>query len=180
MSATITPVRRASISSPLDGEQPAGRDGGRAAFYHMPYYWAEMRLEQRTRTRIRVLQPQAVCQPSRSSSRRAIAGLGPTRKLAESRSGTLEYFLTERYCLFTRNHRGRTGAGQCAPCAVAARRCRSGDRAQRSARCDRNSASGSGAGAALLAPPGGVHVAPELAAPARRRQRIPAQAMPSA
>jgi uncharacterized protein YqjF (DUF2071 family) len=28
-------------------------------------------------------------------------GLGPTRKLAESRPGSIEYFLTERYCLFT-------------------------------------------------------------------------------
>ena len=34
-------------------------------------------------------------------------GLGPTRKLAEIRSGTLEYFLTERYCLFTHNHSGQ-------------------------------------------------------------------------
>ena len=34
-------------------------------------------------------------------------GLGPTRKLAESRSGSLEYFLTERYCLFTRNRAGQ-------------------------------------------------------------------------
>jgi uncharacterized protein len=34
-------------------------------------------------------------------------GLGPTRKLAESRPGTLEYFLTERYCLFTCNRAGQ-------------------------------------------------------------------------
>ncbi len=33
-------------------------------------------------------------------------GLGPTRKLAESRSGTLEHFLTERYTLFTTNRAG--------------------------------------------------------------------------
>jgi uncharacterized protein YqjF (DUF2071 family) len=33
-------------------------------------------------------------------------GLGPTRRLAESRSGTLEYFLTERYCLFSCNRAG--------------------------------------------------------------------------
>jgi hypothetical protein len=33
-------------------------------------------------------------------------GLGPTRKLAESRPGSLEYFLTERYCLFTRDRDG--------------------------------------------------------------------------
>jgi hypothetical protein len=32
--------------------------------------------------------------------------LGPSRKLAESRPGSLEYFLTERYCLFTRSRTG--------------------------------------------------------------------------
>jgi uncharacterized protein YqjF (DUF2071 family) len=34
-------------------------------------------------------------------------GLGPTRKLAESQSGSLEYFLTERYCLFSKNSAGQ-------------------------------------------------------------------------
>jgi uncharacterized protein YqjF (DUF2071 family) len=34
-------------------------------------------------------------------------GLGPTRKLAQSKLGTIEYFLTERYCLFSRDSMGR-------------------------------------------------------------------------
>jgi uncharacterized protein YqjF (DUF2071 family) len=34
-------------------------------------------------------------------------GLGPSRKLAESRPGTLEYFLIERYCLFSTNPYGQ-------------------------------------------------------------------------
>jgi uncharacterized protein YqjF (DUF2071 family) len=34
-------------------------------------------------------------------------GLGPTRKLAEGGSGTLEYFLMERSSLYTRNHSGQ-------------------------------------------------------------------------
>jgi uncharacterized protein YqjF (DUF2071 family) len=34
-------------------------------------------------------------------------GLGPTHKLVQSRAGTIEYFLTERYCLFTRDGLGR-------------------------------------------------------------------------
>jgi hypothetical protein len=34
-------------------------------------------------------------------------GLGPSRKLAESRPGTLEYFLIERYCLFSTNQAGQ-------------------------------------------------------------------------
>ena len=66
-------------------------------------------------------------------------GLGPTRKLAEIRSGTLEYFLTERYCLFSSQPRGTAGPGQSAPCSVAAGRGRGGDRAQRSAGVDRHS-----------------------------------------
>jgi uncharacterized protein YqjF (DUF2071 family) len=33
-------------------------------------------------------------------------GLGPTRKLVEGRTGTLEHFLMERSCLFTRNRAG--------------------------------------------------------------------------
>jgi uncharacterized protein YqjF (DUF2071 family) len=35
-------------------------------------------------------------------------GMGPTRNLAEGRSGTLEYFLMERSCLFTCNKAGQT------------------------------------------------------------------------
>jgi len=34
-------------------------------------------------------------------------GLGPSRKLAESRPGTLEHFLIERYCLFSANLDGQ-------------------------------------------------------------------------
>jgi hypothetical protein len=34
-------------------------------------------------------------------------GLGPSRKLAECRPGTLEQFLIERYCLFATNRAGQ-------------------------------------------------------------------------
>jgi uncharacterized protein YqjF (DUF2071 family) len=33
-------------------------------------------------------------------------GLGPSPRLADIRPGTLEYFLMERYCLFSRNRAG--------------------------------------------------------------------------
>ncbi len=75
------------------------------AFYHLPYYWAQMRLEQRSEREFSFYS-------RRHWSNRPVVfkaryrGLGPTRKLAESRSGTLEYFLTERYCLFTRSRAG--------------------------------------------------------------------------
>jgi uncharacterized protein YqjF (DUF2071 family) len=74
--------------------------------FSLPYYWAEMNLKQRNERDFVF------------SSRRRLAstpvifkaryrGLGPTRKLAESRAGSLEYFLTERYSLFTRNRTGQ-------------------------------------------------------------------------
>lgn len=73
--------------------------------YHLPYYWAQMRIQQQSEREFQF------------SSKRRFAGrpvnfkatyrgLGPTRKMAESRPGSLEYFLTERYCLFTQNGGG--------------------------------------------------------------------------
>jgi uncharacterized protein YqjF (DUF2071 family) len=75
-------------------------------FFHLPYHWAEMRLDQRSEREFSF------------SSRRRFAGkpvifkasyrgLGPTRKLAEARAGSLEYFLMERSSLFTRNRTGQ-------------------------------------------------------------------------
>ena len=74
-------------------------------FYHLPYYWAEMRHEQQSEREF------AVYCRRRFAGRPVIfkaryRGLGPTRKLAESRRGSLEYFLTERYSLFTENADG--------------------------------------------------------------------------
>ena len=75
-------------------------------FYHLPYYWAEMRLEQRSDRDFWFYSRRRFAgQPVIFSAR--YRGLGPTRKLAESRSGSLEYFLTERYCLFSRNRAGK-------------------------------------------------------------------------
>jgi hypothetical protein len=77
------------------------------AFYHLPFHWAQMDLEQRADREFSF------------SSRRRLSnwpvafraryrGLGPTHKLAESRCGTLENFLMERPCLFGRNQSGQT------------------------------------------------------------------------
>ena len=75
-------------------------------FFHLPCHWAEMRLEQRSEREFsfysrRLLSGRPVIFKAR------YRGLGPTRKLAEMRSGTLEHFLTERYCLFSRNRAGQ-------------------------------------------------------------------------
>ena len=76
------------------------------AFYRLPYYWAHMQLEQRSEREF------AFYSRRRFSSQPVVfqaryRGLGPTLKSAESRSGTLEYFFTERYCLFARNRDGQ-------------------------------------------------------------------------
>ena len=75
-------------------------------FFHLPYHWAEMRLDQRSDREF------AFYSRRRLSSRQVIfkaryRGLGPTRKLAEIRTGSLEYFLMERSYLFTRNRAGQ-------------------------------------------------------------------------
>jgi hypothetical protein len=71
-------------------------------FYRLPYYWANMRLEQRS-------EREFAFESRRHFSGQPVAfqaryrGLGPTLKSAENRSGTFEYFFSERYCLFARN-----------------------------------------------------------------------------
>jgi hypothetical protein len=77
------------------------------AFYHLPYYWAEMQVEQRTEREFEFYSRRHWSNPPVVFKAR-YRGLGPTRRLAESRSGSLEYFLTERYCLFSKNRRGQT------------------------------------------------------------------------
>ena len=75
------------------------------AFFRLPYHWAEMHLSQRTErefsfaSRRRFADQQAVF-------RARYRGLGPSRRLLESHPGTLEYFLMERYCLFSNNRDG--------------------------------------------------------------------------
>ena len=75
-------------------------------YYHLPYYWAEMRLEQRSEREFsfysrRRFSAQKVMFKAR------YRGLGPSSRLAEHRGGTLEYFLTERNCLFSANRAGQ-------------------------------------------------------------------------
>jgi uncharacterized protein YqjF (DUF2071 family) len=75
-------------------------------FFHLPYHWAEMRLDQRSEREF------SFYSRRRFSSQQMIfkaryRGLGPTRKNADGNSGSLEYFLLERSCLFTRNRAGQ-------------------------------------------------------------------------
>ncbi len=77
----------------------------RAAF-HLPYHWAEMRLEQRSEREFSFYSRRRFANPPVMFKVR-YRGLGPTHRTAEMPPGSLEYFLTERYCLFTRNHLGQ-------------------------------------------------------------------------
>jgi len=79
-------------------------------FYRLPYYWSRMKIEERRPgdflyTSSRLL----TRKPVRFSAR--YHSLGASRKMAESRPGSLEYFLTERYCLFTTNRKGKVLRG---------------------------------------------------------------------
>ncbi|HUX27272.1 MAG TPA: DUF2071 domain-containing protein [Terracidiphilus sp.] len=74
--------------------------------FNLPYRWAEMRFSQRAEREFAFYSRRRLSgSPVMFKAR--YRGLGPTRRLAEMRSGSLEYFLTERHCLFIRN-----GAGQ--------------------------------------------------------------------
>jgi hypothetical protein len=149
------------------------------SFYHMPYYWAEMRIEAKSEKEFAFFSRRRfVSKPVIFKAR--YRGLGPTRKLAESRSGTIEYFLTERYCLFTHNTAGELVRANVHhvpwPLEDAA------------ADIERNDLPAS-IGIDIQEQEPVLHYSrrlavymwpPELAMPARGRQRIPAQAMPSA
>lgn len=148
-------------------------------FYHLPSYWASTRLESRGEREFSFSSNRRLsAQPVRFDAQ--YRGLGPTRRLAESRAGTLEHFLTERSCLFTRN-----GAGKLMRTSVQHVSWQLED-----ARADivRNDLPAS-MGIVLEAQQPVLHYSrrlalymwtPELAIPAQRSQRIPAQALPSA
>jgi hypothetical protein len=89
----------------LDASNLLAVAAGRA-FYCLPYHWAEMHLEQLTEREF------SFYSRRRFAGRPVVfkvryRGLGPSRKLAESRPGTLEHFLIERYCLFSTNRAGQ-------------------------------------------------------------------------
>lgn len=74
-------------------------------FYHLPYHWAEMQLEQRSEREF------AFYSRRRLADRPVVfkaryRGLGPARRTAETRSGSFERFFTERSCLFSCNRAG--------------------------------------------------------------------------
>lgn len=72
-------------------------------FFHLPYYWAHMSVEPHGERGIRY-QSERLLSSTPVQFRATYRGLGPN--LPQSSPGTIEYFLTERYCLYTTNRRG--------------------------------------------------------------------------
>jgi uncharacterized protein YqjF (DUF2071 family) len=75
------------------------------SYYHLPYYWSNMKLEQRSEREF------AFFSQRRFSIRPVVfnvryRGLGPSVRTIENRAGSFEYFVTERSCLFSSNHSG--------------------------------------------------------------------------
>lgn len=80
--------------------------GAARAFYHLPYHWASMRMEQQTEREF------AFYSSRRFAGKEVIfkakyRGLGPTARTAEARPGSFEYFVTERSCLFSSDRSGQ-------------------------------------------------------------------------
>jgi len=89
----------------LDARNLFGVMMGRGMF-HLPYHWAQMKLEPRGEREFSFYSRRLLTgTPIRFAAR--YRGLGPTHRLVQTRPGTIEYFLTERYCLFTRDALGR-------------------------------------------------------------------------
>jgi uncharacterized protein YqjF (DUF2071 family) len=89
----------------LDASNLLAVAAGRA-FYRLPYHWAEMHMAQRTEREFSFFSRRRFAGRSVVFKAR-YRGLGPSRKLAENRPGTLESFLIERYCLFSTNRDGQ-------------------------------------------------------------------------
>ena len=74
--------------------------------YHLPYHVAEMQLEPRS-DREFAFYSRRRFQDKNVIFKARYRGLGPSRRLAEIHVGTLEYFVTERTCLFSTNRAGQ-------------------------------------------------------------------------
>lgn len=75
-------------------------------FYNLPYHWAEMQFQKRSEREFSFYSRRRMAnRPVLFKAR--YRGLGPTRKLTENRAGSLEFFLTERYHLFTMSNTGQ-------------------------------------------------------------------------
>lgn len=124
-------------------------------FYHLPYWQAQMQVD---------VSEDKVAYSSRRN--RGAAQLSafcrPATPLLACQPGSLEHWLTERYCFYTR-HRGRIYRGINSPRPVAAAKC-GGIRKKYHGHCGRHRASRLRATARLLAPERSVDLASDSVA----------------
>ncbi len=76
------------------------------AFYNLPYYWANMRLDQRSEREFAFYSSRRFTNSEVVFNAR-YRGLGPSSRLAEQRRGSFEYFVAERNCLFSQDRAGQ-------------------------------------------------------------------------
>ena len=89
----------------LDAANPLAVMAARS-WFHLPYYWARMSATTNDSGTVEYAsERRMVQQPVRFRAR--YRGLGPTHRMKRSVAGSMEYFLTERYCLYTADKRGR-------------------------------------------------------------------------
>ena len=75
-------------------------------FFRLPYHWARMQVRTRGEREF-TYESERLLSAKPVRFRAHYRGLGQMRMLEQSKPGTIEYFLTERYCLFTSDHRGQ-------------------------------------------------------------------------
>lgn len=86
----------------LDAANPVAVRVARTLF-HLPYFNAAMTVDERPDGRVAY---QSGRTDRRGRDARLIATYGPSGAASAPQPGTLEHFLTERYCLFTADRRG--------------------------------------------------------------------------
>ncbi|MHB8303650.1 MAG: YqjF family protein [Acidobacteriaceae bacterium] len=88
----------------LDAANPAAVMAARL-WFHLPYFWAKMRVQERPGGWVRYESTRLLAQQP-VHFRATYRGLGPQSAGRMARD-TIEYFLTERYCLFTHDGNGQ-------------------------------------------------------------------------
>jgi uncharacterized protein YqjF (DUF2071 family) len=92
----------------LDAANPAAVVVARA-WFHLPYYWARMKVQERDGGWVHY-ESSRLLAGRRVNFRATYRGLGPQTAQRSARD-TIQYFLTERYCLFTRTPAGQLMQG---------------------------------------------------------------------
>jgi len=93
----------------LDAANPAAVAMARL-FFHLPYYWAKMSIQHRDKDAFHYAsQRRFASAPVRFEAK--YRGLGRMNTTDQSRPGTIEHFLTERYALYTTGPGGKLHRG---------------------------------------------------------------------